>query len=72
MYFYKIQGPVGGRLRLRLDDFWACTATGTIDRARGSWSDWQGCEAPTVALGFGTHLLWRKVEGMRMRRCSSG
>lgn len=56
--------------------FLAFTATGSVDRA-GRELECVAGEAPTAALGFGPHLLWRiepatPGEDMDMPRCSSG
>lgn len=58
--------------------FLAFTATGSVDRAAQGGSRELECvagEAPTAALGFGPHLLWRiepATPGEDMPRCSSG
>lgn len=54
--------------------FLAFTATGSVDRA-GRELECVAGEAPTAALGFGPHLLWRiepATPGEDMPRCSSG
>lgn len=55
--------------------FLAFTATASVDRAGREPGARVRGEAPTAALGFGPHLLWRiepATPGEDMPRCSSG
>lgn len=68
--FYYSRVPTGPRAF-----FLAFTATASVDRAGREPGARVRGEAPTAALGFGPHLLWRiepATPGEDMPRCSSG